>query len=315
MPQGTHDALPDTRNESVLVWINGSLTPRADARISVFDSGYLVGDGIWEGLRLHQGTLLFLEHHLDRLMDGMARVRLDPGMTRDGIVQALYDTVSENRMYGGVHVRIMITRGIKKTPSQDPRLTVGPANIVIIAEHKKANPGVKRTGVALQVSSVRRPPLESLDQRLNCHSKLHEVMALNEALEAGADEALMLDINGNVATCNATNFFAVVHDQLWTSTGLHCLPGVTRANVIDVARVQGIPVREFDFEPGRLADASEAFVTGTFGGLTPVHQIAGLEAEMTKTLQPGGPITTSLANGYELAIADYAARAGHGIGR
>lgn len=315
MPQGTHDALPDSRNESVLVWINGSLIPRAEARISVFDSGYLVGDGIWEGLRLHQGTLLFLEQHLERLFDGLARVRLDPGVAREGIIQALYETVSSNRMYGGVHVRIMVTRGIKKTPSQDPRLTVGPANIVIIAEHKKANPGVKRAGVSLQVSSVRRPPPESLDQRLNCHSKLHEVMALNEALEARADEALMLDINGNVATCNATNFFAVVDDQLWTSTGQHCLPGITRANVIDVARVQGIPVREFDFEPGQLVQASEAFVTGTFGGLTPVRQIAGLGSDPVVALQPGGPITRSLANGYELAIADYAARVGHGIGR
>ncbi len=273
MPTGTHDAVPDSRNEDVLIWINGELTPRPDAKITVFDSGYLVGDGIWEGLRLDQGVLLFLEMHLDRLFEGLAAVRLEPGLNREEIIRTLYDTVSANQMRGGVHVRIMVTRGAKKTPSQDPRLTIGPANIVIIAEHKKANPSAKKVGVALHTASVRRPPPDSLDQRINCHSKIHEVMALNEALEAGADEALMLDIHGNVATCNATNFFAVVDGEVWTSTGNHCLPGITRANVIALAEQAGLSMRELDFTPAELASASEAFVTGTFGGLTPVSRI------------------------------------------
>ncbi|NNE70335.1 MAG: aminotransferase class IV, partial [Rhodothermales bacterium] len=299
MPTGTHDALPDSRNEEVQVWINGSLLPRPEARISVFDSGYLVGDGIWEGLRLHQGKLLFLEQHLDRLFHGLTRVGIDAGLSRSALTQAIYDTAQANRMFGGVHCRIMVTRGIKKTPSQDPRLTVGGANVVVIAEHKKANPTVKRQGVALHLASVRRPPPDTLDQRLNCHSKLHEVMALNEALAAGADEALMLDTNGNVATCNATNFFAVVSGQLWTSTGMHCLPGITRANVLAIASRFGLTVRELDFAPERLEDASEAFVTGSFGGLTPVNRIG------TQTLEPGGPVTRQLSDGYDMAIAEY----------
>ncbi len=305
MATGTHDAVPDSRNESVLVWINGELLPRTEAKISVFDSGYLVGDGIWEGLRLDRGVLLFLEMHLDRLFGGLDTVRLDPGLTREEMIQALYATVSANEMRGGVHVRIMVTRGTKKTPSQDPRLTVGPANVVIIAEHKKANPSAKKTGVALHTASVRRPPPDSLDQRINCHSKIHEVIALNEALEAGADEALMLDIHGNVSTCNATNFFAVVDGEVWTSTGNHCLPGITRANVIELAQKAGLTLRQFDFTPAQLEAASEAFVTGTFGGLTPVSRIDGLELDVF------GPVTRKLSSTYELAKMNYVASAWH----
>jgi len=275
MYRGTHDAVADERNAHVLIYVNGALVPRAEARISVFDSGFLVGDGVWEGLRLHHGVLAFLDEHLDRLFQGAAAIGLTLGMTREELAEALYQTVRANRMHDGVHVRLMITRGVKKTPSQDPRLTVGPPTVVIIAEHKQANPAALEHGVRLFTSTIRRPPPDTLDPKLNCHSKLHEVMALNQAIQAGADEALMLDVHGAVSTCNATNFFIGVKGQVWTSTGQHCLNGITRKKVIDVCRAQNIPVFEKDFSLTDVYAASEAFVTGTFGGLTPVAEVDG----------------------------------------
>ena len=244
LARGTHEALPDERNEDVLVYINGEFYRREEAKISVFDSGFLVGDGVWEGLRLHGGEFAFLDLHLDRLFEGAKTIGLDIGMTREEITEALRETVRRNGMEGssGVHVRLMVTRGDKKTPSQDPRLVVGGPNVVIIAEHKVADPGVKNQGVRLFTSTVRRPPPDTLDQRLNCHSKLHEVVALVQALEAGADEALMLDPTGAVATCNATNFFVVRRGEVWTSTGHYSLNGITRRMIIDLCRAQGIPV-------------------------------------------------------------------------
>ncbi len=275
MPQGTHDALPDPRNEAVLIYINGDLVPRADAKISVFDSGYLVGDGVWEGIRLHHGVLVFLDEHLDRLFQGAKAIALDIGQTRAELTAALYRTVHANNMEDHVHVRLMITRGIKKTPSQDPRLTISPPTIVIIAEHKAANPQIAETGITLFTSTVRRGSPDYLDPRLNCHSKLHEVIALQQALVAGADEALMLDIHGFVSTCNATNFFMVKNGAVWTSTGQYCMNGITRGKVIEVAAADNIPVYERNFSLTDVYDADEAFVTGTFAGLIPVREVDG----------------------------------------
>lgn len=275
MPRGTHDALPDERNENVLVYVNGELIPRAQASVSVFDSGYLVGDGVWEGLRLHDGGFAFLDLHLDRLEQGAKATAMDLGMTRAEITAALYQTVAANHMHSDAHVRLMITRGIKKTPSQDPRLTISGPTVVIIAEHKRANPAHLGTGITLFTSTVRRPPPDTLDQRLNCHSKLHEVIALQQALAAGADEALMLDTRGFVATCNATNFFIVRQGSVWTSSGRHCLAGITRGEVLRICREASIPHWEGDFSLTDAYDADEAFVTGTFGGLTPVREIDG----------------------------------------
>jgi branched-chain amino acid aminotransferase len=275
MYRGTHDAVPDERNEHVLIHINGELVPRNQAKVSVFDSGFLVGDGVWEGLRLHHDTFVFLNEHLDRLFQGAKAIALDIGMTRTEITEALYRTVRANNMHDGVHVRLMITRGMKKTPSQDPRLTVGLPTVVIIAEYKQANPDVFERGVRLFTSTIRRPPPDTLDPKLNCHSKLHEVMALNQAIHAGADEALMLDVHGAVSTCNATNFFIIVKGQVWTSTGQHCLNGITRRKVIEICHAQGISVFEKDFSLVDVYAADEAFVTGTFGGLTPVVEVDG----------------------------------------
>ena len=275
MQRGTHEAVPDERNEDVLVYINGEFFRRDEARISVFDSGFLVGDGVWEGIRLHNGRLAFLDEHLDRLFQGAKAIGLEIGLTREGLSEALYETARRNGMTDGVHARLMVTRGDKKTPSQDPRLVAGGPNVVIIMEHKQADPDVTSKGVSLFTSTVRRPPPDTLDQRLNCHSKLHEVVALVQALEAGADEALMLDPTGAVATCNATNFFIVRRGEVWTSTGQYCLNGITRRMVVELCRANGIPVFERPFSLTDVYDADEAFVTGTFGSLTPVTEVDG----------------------------------------
>ncbi|MCJ7726712.1 MAG: aminotransferase class IV, partial [Acidimicrobiia bacterium] len=267
---------------------------------SVFDSGYLVGDGVWEGIRFHRGRFLHLDRHFDRLFATAVAVGLDIGKTREELAGILAETVRRNHMETGVHVRLMVTRGTKKTPSQDPRLTISGPTIVVIAEHKVADPEVVRRGIALHTASVRRPPPQTLDQRWNCHSKIHEVVALTEALAAGADEALMLDVAGNVATCNATNFFMVAHGEVWTSTGLHCLNGITRGLVIEVGREEGIPVLERDFDLQDVSDAEEAFGTGTFGGLTPVVTVDG------HSIGDGapGPMTARLTGLYRAVLEE-----------
>lgn len=274
MPAGTHDAIEDDRNDSVLVSVNGDLVPRSEATISVFDSGYLVGDGIWEAVRLHDGVLVFLDEHLDRMWAAAATLGIAIGRTKDELTAEIRRVLDANGMTDGVHVRFMVTRGIKKTPSQDPRLTISGPNLVIIPEYKLAR-DQNRHGIRLFTSTIRRGGPEMLDPRLNCHSKLHEVMALMQAIEAGADEALMLDPAGNVATCNSTNFFVVRHGEVWTSTGTHCLHGITRGKVLEVARSSGIPAFGRDFSLFDVYSADEAFVTGTFGGLTPVASVDG----------------------------------------
>lgn len=297
---GTHQSLPDPRNAEVVVWINGRLVPRAEACISVFDSGYLVGDGVWEGIRLHAGEFVFLDRHLDRLFQGAAAIGMEIGQSREQLEAILRETVDANGMETGVHLRLMVTRGVKSTPSQDPRLVVGGPNIVVIAEYKTADPDVTAAGITLFTSTVRRPPPSTLDQKLNCHSKLHEVVALVQALEAGADEALMLDVHGNVATCNATNFFIVVRGEVWTSTGEHCLNGITRRAVLELSADLGIVAHERTFSLTDVYAGSEAFVTGTFGGLTPVVAVDG------RTIGDGavpGPVTARLAARYAELVA------------
>jgi branched-chain amino acid aminotransferase len=297
--KSTHAAVADDRNADVQIYINGEFFHRSEAKISVFDSGFLVGDGIWEGIRLHHGTFAFLERHLDRLFAGAKAIDLDIG-TREDIVAALQATVDRNEMDDNVHVRLMITRGDKKTPSQHPSNVIGGPNMVIIAEHKRADPSVASQGISLFTATVRRPGPDVLDQNLNCHSKLHEVIALIQAVGAGADEALMLDVNGAVATCNATNFFIVKKGEVWTSTGFYNLPGITRALVIETARADGIPTFEKNFSLTDVYAAEEVFVTGTFGGLTPVREVDGrVIGDGTGT----GPMTERLIGLYRAAIA------------
>ena len=304
MDKSTHSAIPDQRNEHIEIYINGEFFPREEARISVFDSGFLVGDGIWEGLRLHNGKFAFLEKHLDRLFSSAAAIHLEIGMDRSEISGALQETIEKNDMKNNVHVRLMITRGDKKTPSQHPSNSIGGPNVVIIAEHKLPNPDVTNEGISLFTVTVRRPPPDTLDQRLNCHSKLHEVIALIQAIEAGADEALMLDPTGAVATCNATNFFIVRKKEIWTSTGEYCLNGITRELILDLARKNGIPAIEKSFSLTDVYSAEEAFVTGTFGGLTPVTKIDGRIIGNEKIR----PITSNLKSLYKEAISSETAK-------
>ena len=299
MVKGTHQALHDARNETVKIFINGEFFVRDEAKISVFDSGYLVGDGVWEAFRVHKGKLIFIDQHLDRLWQSAKVIGITLPFSREDLIKNVHNTLEVNGMKDHVHVRAMITRGIKKTPSQDPRLTITGPNLVIIAEYKQADEESKNQGISLFTSAVRRGSPDYLDPRLNCHSKLHEVQALIQAIEAGADEALMLDVNGFVSTCNATNFFMVKGDEVWTSTGAYCMNGITRGNVIKICAQNGVVCHKKNFSLFDVYGADEAFVTGTFGGLTPVVKIDG------KSIGVGGsgPVTTHLRQLYENLVA------------
>ncbi|MEE4152980.1 MAG: aminotransferase class IV [Erythrobacter sp.] len=277
MAQGTHDFQPDARNAGVFINVNGVMTPRAEAVVSVFDSGFMLGDGVWEGLRLHRGRIAFLGAHLDRLYEGAKAIAMDVGLTRAELTARLDDTIDANAMREeeGVHIRLMVTRGIRSTPYQDPRVVISPATIVIIPEYKAPLPSTIETGIRLFTVHVRRGDPAVQDQKLNSHSKLNCITACIQATHAGADEALMLDPHGFVATCNSTHFFIVRKGEVWTSNGDYCLGGITRANVIRVCREAGIPVFERNFSLTDVYGADEAFVTGTFAGVVPVPEVDG----------------------------------------
>ncbi len=277
MAQGTHDFSPDPRNDAILISVNGTLTPRAEAMVSVFDSGFMLGDGVWEGLRLHRGKIAFLKAHLDRLYEGAKAIAMDIGITRAQMEARIDAVIDGNQMRGeaGVHIRLMVTRGIRSTPYQDPRVVISPATIVIVPEFKAPLPATIETGIRLFTVHVRRGDPAVQDQKLNSHSKLNCITACIQATQAGADEALMLDPQGFVATCNSTHFFIVRKGEVWTSSGDYCLGGITRSNVIQVCREAGIPVFEKNFSLTDVYGADEAFVTGTFAGVVPVTDIDG----------------------------------------
>jgi branched-chain amino acid aminotransferase len=272
---GVHEYDDDPRNDAVLVYVNGDLKRRGEAVVSVFDSGFVLGDGIWEGLRVHAGHPVFLDQHLDRLYEGAKAIALDVGLGRSDLRAAIYETLRANGMTDGVHVRLMVTRGVKRTPYQDPRVTVGPATIVIIPEYKQLRREILDSGIRLFTVHVRRPYPDVLDPKLNTHSKLNDITACIQAYSAGADEALMLDPHGFVATCNSTHFFVVRRGELWTSSGAFCLGGITRATVLRLARAAGIPAHERSFSLTDVYGADEAFVTGTFAGIVPVREVDG----------------------------------------
>lgn len=279
MTHGTQHSAEDPRNADILISINGVMKHRSEAMVSVFDSGFVLGDGVWEGFRVLGGHPLFLDAHLDRLYEGAKAILLDIGLDREQLTRALYATLDANDMHGdgvhaaGVHVRLMVTRGIKSTPYQDPRVTVGPTTIVIIPEYKTASTDTAARGLSLFTVHVRRGAPDVQDPKLNSHSKLNCITACIQAYGAGADEALMLDPHGFVATCNSTHFFIVRKGEVWTSTGQYCLGGITRANIITICRDNGIPVFEKSFSLTDVYGADEAFVTGTFGGVVPVHTV------------------------------------------
>ncbi len=295
---GSQGFVPDPRNQEVRIWLNGRLVPRAEARVSVFDAGFVLGDGVWEGLRLVNGRLAFLDVHLDRLFAAARALAIGMVLDREALTKALYDTVRANGMTDGVHVRLMVTRGLKLTPNQDPRATVGEPTVVIVAEHKNPDPAVQERGLTLVTSSYRTSTPDVFDMHLNTHSRLNLIQALLQAANLGADEALMLDGQGFVASCNATNFFVVHDDTVVTSTGRYCFKGITRGHVVALCRENGIDVEERDFTLAEAYAADEAFVTGTFGGVTPVAAIDG-----RKVAQVPGPLTRRLGKLYRELLA------------
>jgi branched-chain amino acid aminotransferase len=274
MAQSLHD-VSDPRNRSALVNINGELKPRAEAVVSVFDSGFMLGDGVWEGMRVHHGRIAFLDRHLDRLFEGAKAIAMDIGLSREALTKRLYETLDANDMSDGVHIRLMVTRGLRSTPYQDPRVVVSGATIVIAAEYKQPPEGLHERGLKLFTVHVRRGDPAVQDQKINSHSKLNCILACVQAIEAGADEGLMLDPHGFVATCNSTHFFIVRNGEVWTSSGKYCLGGITRGLILEIAREAGIPAIEKDFSLTDVYGADEAFVTGTFAGIVPVREVDG----------------------------------------
>jgi branched-chain amino acid aminotransferase len=299
---GSQDFAADPRNADALIYLNGEMVRREDAKVSIFDAGFSMGDGVWEGLRLHRGRLLFLDAHLDRLMAGAAKIRM-AGLTREALADALDVTLKANRMTDGAHLRLMVTRGLKTTVNQDPRNALGIPTIVITAEFKTPAPRPLGWGLRLYTSSIRCTGPDMFDMRLNSHSRLNLILALLEAIEAGADEALMLDPFDQVSSCNATNFFFVTGGEVFTSAGEFCFNGITRGNVIELCRANDIPINlgAFPVEGARAAD--EAFVTGTMGGVTPVRSIDGQDLRATP-----GPVTERLTRLYEALKDAEAAR-------
>jgi branched-chain amino acid aminotransferase len=278
MAQSMHD-VSDPRNATILISVNGELKARAEAVVSVFDSGFMLGDGVWEGLRVHKGRIAFLDRHLDRLFEGAKAIAMDVGLSREQLTARLYETLDANGMTEGVHIRLMVTRGVRSTPYQDPRVVVTPATVVIIAEYKEPDPAIYERGLRLFTVHVRRGDPAVQDQKINSHSKLNCILASIQATQAGADEALMLEPHGFVATCNSTHFFIVRKGEVWTSSGKYCLGGITRGLVLEVAREAGISAIEKDFSLTDVYGADEAFVTGTFAGIVPVREVDGRALE------------------------------------
>jgi len=273
--KGTHEYQDDPRNADIIIDINGEYFARDEAKVSVFDSGFVLGDGVWEGLRVHRGRIAFLDQHLERLFGGAKALDMEMEVTAEELGERLYRLLEKNNMQDGVHIRLMVSRGVKATPYQDPRITITPPTIVIVPEYKQALPQTAVKGIKLFTVHVRRGYPDVQDPKLNSHSKLNCITACIQAAKAGADEALMLDPHGFVATCNSTHFFIVRKDEVWTSSGDYCLGGITRGNVIELCEQNQIPVRQKNFSLTDVYSANEAFVTGTFAGLAPVREIDG----------------------------------------
>lgn len=280
MTHSTHAYTPDPRNETIKIDINGELFPRGEAKVSVFDSAFVLGDGVWEGLRVHpapdgKGVIAFLDRHLKRLYDGAKTLDFEMDVTKEELTKRLYACLDANDAHDGAHIRLMVSRGVKATPYQDPRATITPPTIVIIPEFKTPVAENASRGALLFTVHVRRGYPDVQDQKLNSHSKLNCITGCIQAAKAGADEALMLDPHGFVATCNSTHFFIAREGEIWTSTGDYCLGGITRRVILELARENGITAREKNFSLHDVYGADEAFITGTFAGVTPVKEVDG----------------------------------------
>jgi len=297
----THDSEEDARNQDILIYVNGEIVPRAEAKVSVYDSGFMLGDGMWEGMRLYHGKWAFFDEHMDRLFNSCKAVSLDIGLDKQGVLDALTKTAKANNMDNDVHCRLMVTRGEKAKPFQHPALSRTGPTIVIIMEHSKPKADLQKAGIRLAtVPQVRGLPM-SQDAKFNSHSKLNCVIACLQAEQAGADEGLMLDPHGFVNTTNACNFFIVRRGEVWTSSGDYCMKGVTRQKVIDLCRDNGIPVFEKNYSLYEAYGADEAFLTGTFGAQTPVADIDG---KPIGEHQGAGPVTTQIQSIYKQLIKD-----------
>ena len=293
----THDYEIDSRNDNIQIYIDGQFFPRADAKVSVMDSGYLLGDGVWEGIRLYNNHLIHLEKHLERLYEGAETIQMDIGVSKSEMKSALEKTLKKNEMISDVHIRLIVSRGIKSTPYQHPKVTIGHPTIVIIPEYKKPSPELKLEGITLGTVSTIRNNLTQ-DPRVNSLSKHNCIAACIEADKMGVDEGLMLDPDGYVSTCNSTNFFMIKSNEVWTSNGQHCLNGVTRHSVIDICKKKQISIKEKQFSINEVHEADEVFVTGTFAGIIPVRSVDG------NTIGNGtrGPLTEQLQTWYEIDI-------------
>ena len=292
---GTHEYEDDPRNETVLISVNGKLCPRSEAMVSVFDAGFLLGDGVWESFRLHEGKLVFIEGHMDRLFRGASQISLDPGKSRNQIMEEIHRVISANQMHDQVHLRLIISRGLKPTPYQAPWVISSPPTIVIIPEYKKANSRRAVEGIKLVSVGVRRGGPEIQDPRINSLSKHNCIAACIEAADKGGEEGLMMDPHGFVSTCNSTHFFMAKDGEVWTSSGEYCLEGITRGKVLELCNSNGIPYSERNFTFEDVNSAEEAFVTGTFAGLTPVVSFDGsLVGDGNR-----GPICEHLQNLYQ----------------
>ena len=293
----THDYEIDSRNDNIQIYIDGQFFPRTDAKVSVMDSGYLLGDGVWEGIRLYNNHLIHLEKHLERLYEGAETIQMDIGISKSEMKSAIEKTLKKNEMISDVHIRLIVSRGIKSTPYQHPKVTIGHPTIVIIPEYKKPNPELKIEGITLGTVSTIRNNLTQ-DPRVNSLSKHNCIAACIEADKMGVDEGLMLDPDGYVSTCNSTNFFMIKSNEVWTSNGQHCLNGVTRHSVIDICKKKQIPIKEKQFSINEVHEADEVFVTGTFAGIIPVRSVDG------NTIGNGtrGPLTEQLQTWYEIDI-------------
>lgn len=286
----THDYVKDSRNDNIKIYINGEYYHRSEAKISVFDSGFLLGDGVWEGIRLHNNKLIHLETHIDRLFVGAKSISMKIHLSKEEIINAIWSTLKENNMSSDTHIRLIVSRGIKSTPYQHPKVTISPPTIVIIPEYKRPNKDVIDKGIRLVSVQTRRDSAVQ-DPKINSLSKMNCISACIEAENLGAEEGLMLDPHGFVSTCNSTNFFIVVNNEIWTSTGEYCLNGVTRGAIISLCKENNITVYEKNFLIQDVYNADEAFVTGTFAGVIPVVEIDG-------RIMSKGYLTNELQNLY-----------------
>jgi branched-chain amino acid aminotransferase len=289
---GSQDFTPDPRNETVMVLLDGALVPARAAQVSLFDAGFALGDGVWEGLRLHKGALLFLDAHLGRLYRGAAALRIEIGMTREELTASLWSLLRANGMEDGAHLRLMVTRGRKSTINQDPRFTLGKPTIAVTAEFKQR--AAEAQPLALAMCLIRTSPPEIFDMHLNTHSRLNYIRALLEVIDEGADEAIMLDHRGFLASCNATNLFWVRDGTVFTSRDDFCFNGITRGNIIALCRGGAARLEQGDWLPDHLLAADEVFVTGTMGSVTPVGSLNGRALPSAP-----GPITIALRDAYE----------------